>query len=135
MGIDSIEGPADCAAALERLFRETPVRSDWFTAAFLAGAPVAAITSIVVKLIDRYGPYQHTIKINDGWVVRRGNLSLQHAVSHHMRGVHRSRRLSRSRRDRRGADGLLKLEWRKGGQMRSEAAFPARLQPHHCSRS
>ena len=67
---DRVEPPDDCVAALERLFRETPVRSDWFTAAFLAGASVAAVTSIVTKLIDRYGPYQHTTKINDGWVVR-----------------------------------------------------------------
>lgn len=69
MSDDRIEAPDDCAAALERLFRETPMRSDWFTAAFLAGAPVAAVTSIVVKLVDRYGPYQHTTKTKDGWVV------------------------------------------------------------------
>lgn len=70
MSDDRIKARDDCAAALERLFCETPVRSDWFTAGFLAGASVAAVTSIVVKLIDRHGPYQHTTKINDGWVVR-----------------------------------------------------------------
>ncbi|MEE7461061.1 serine hydrolase [Methylobacterium fujisawaense] len=70
MSDDCIKAPDDCAAALERLFRETPVRSDWFTAGFLAGASVAAVTSIVVKLIDRYGPCQQTTKINDGWVLR-----------------------------------------------------------------
>lgn len=61
--------PVTPEQALERLFRERPVRAEWFAPSFLAQIPAARVEQIVEQVVAALGPFERVDKEGADYLV------------------------------------------------------------------
>ena len=67
--MSAVAQPVTPEQALERLFRERPVRAEWFAPSFLAQVPAAQVEQIVAQLVAALGPFERIDKEGDDFLV------------------------------------------------------------------